>query len=356
MALTPLQSQLLHLAAAGAVIRASVDQLRHTYTSGFQGAHLDLPLFEEVRDMAGWYAWGFPDSFLLKRGHGVIAKDVLSGNFEALRKRVCEELKCDDPRCRETHAVTAELSAMTEEERLMMCDHNQKLYLGVVIGYIRCTLARGMRRKNDYEIASAHLEHPSFAALPKEVRSRIELENCEYWKDGMMNGAQAKIDAAQIGDHAYFWQLANSAIGAGVPVDPVDIDPEFLPRELYPSDEVVAGKKQNALLHLALVVGYTRLLLKRAQGIEQRDELALAQAHLEMTAFRELSDDSRRIVTSEILSISTARGTIHETLARKDVAAGDYSTCWKEANKQLFGREPSHPMVVFRQIDPSWLL
>ncbi|MFA5854381.1 MAG: hypothetical protein WC866_04855 [Patescibacteria group bacterium] len=352
------QNRLLHLAAACGVVRQVVDHLRHGYTPDFHTAHLAAPVFDDVREYATWYASGFPRDVISKLGHAKVSKLVLAGDFDAVRVAVCANLHCEDSGCHEAHEMTTELRGLTEDERLELVDHNQKMYLAVTVGYIRCTLARVCDRRDDYECARGHLEHPVFAALPKPVLSRIELEICEYWKDGMLNGARTMMDAALSRDHNFFWSMANRAVGCGVPVEPMPINPELLPEDLFPAPEIIMKKKENVLLHLALAVGYARLSRKSVEDVDTVMALTFAQAHLELEAFRDLSAALRKIVVDEIHMLAhDGNGTPDQGVELIEAAvAGKYGPCWKLANYRLHQREPSHRPVLAAAIDPAWLL
>ena len=361
------QDRLFHLAAACGVVRQVVDHLRHGYTPDFHTVHLALPVFDDVREYALWYASGFPRDVISKLGHAKVSKLVLDGDFAALRAAVCANLHCEDSGCHDAHEMTHELRGLTEDERLALVDHNQKMYLAVTVGYILCALAAGKAiasgRKSIPlgEIDDAtrtHLQRPVFAKLPEPVMSRIRLEIFEFVKDGLLNNGSMFINAAQIGNHAFFWSMANRAVGCGVPVEPMPISPELFPEVLFPAPEVIMKKKENALLHLALAVAYVRLCRKSMEDVDAATALAFALGHLEFETFRDLSESSRKIVADEIHMLAhDGNGTPDQGVTLiEEVVAGKYGMCWRLANERLHQREPSHRPVVGVPIDPAWLL
>ncbi len=197
-----------------------------------------------------------------------------------------------------------------------------------------------------------------FAKLPKPVMDWIEMEIFEFVKDGLLNNGMLFIDAAQIGNHAFFWAMTNRSVSAGMPIDPMPISPELLPEELFPAPEIIMKKKENALLHLAVAVAYARLCQKRAAGADTVTAVAFAKAHLELDAFSGLSAASRAVVTDELLKLSDDGNGTSDQGAQMIVAAvaGNYGPCWQLANKRLAAREPAYDKTVMKPIDPIWLL
>ena len=361
------QDRLFHLAAACGVVRQVVDHLRHGYTPDFHTAHLALPVFDDVREYALWYASGFPRDVISKLGHAKVSKLVLDGDFAALRAAVCADLRCSDTGCHDAHEMTHELRGLTEDERLALADANQKMYLAITVGYILCALAAGkaiasgrksvpLSEIND--ATQTHLQRPVFAKLPEPVMSRIKFEIFEFVKDGLLNNGYVYIDAAQIGDHVFFWNMANRAVGCGVPVEPMPINPELLPEDLFPAPEVIMKKKENALLHLALAVGYVRLCRKSVENVDSVTALAFAVAHLGSEPFNNLSETLRKIVADEIHMLAhDGSGTTDSGVGLIEaVIAERHGPCWSLANKRLKEREPSYRPVVGKAIDPAWLL
>jgi len=89
------------------------------------------------------------------------------------------------------------------------------LHLAVTVGYIRLTLAAGSGTHtfgSASRFAMGHLALPAFAAMTEAARGRAEFEIFEYAKDGLLNGADRKIAAAQSGDYAMFWDFADRAL------------------------------------------------------------------------------------------------------------------------------------------------
>lgn len=361
--MTPELRRLIHFATVAAVVRYTVAELRHSHDPAFRTAHLKRPEFDMVRDMVDWNVYGFTQSFCARyRAENV--KDILVDpqGIENIWKRVGKELDCSSEggacNCYALTGRRSEIIGLTEKEQVTLVDHNQKMYLAVTVGYIRCTLARISRREDDYECARGHLTQPSFATLPEEVRGRIDLEICEYWKDGMLNGAPVMVDAALSRNHNFFWSMANRSIGCGMPVEPTPISPELLPEDLFPAPEIIMKKKENALLHLALVVAYVRLCQKRAAGADAVTSVAFAKAHLEFPAFSGLSDASRTVVMDELLKLSDdGNGTSDQGAEMiKAAVAGNYGPCWRLANKRLAARTPPYDWTIMKPIDPNWLL
>lgn len=371
--MTPEQHRLIHFGTVASVVRFTVDELRLSYNPEFRTAHLQNPAFDEVRETLGWYAHSFTQDFCAKH-RAENFKDILrhgARGIENIWKRVGLAIDCPNRRgdcdCRAVTGQQSEILGLTADEQTALADTNAKMRLAITVGYILCALKAGKvleSKKGSIslgEISDAtqtHLQLPMFAKLPKSVMDWIKMEIFEFVKDGLLNSGVAFIDAAQIGDHAHFWEMSNVTIGAGMPIDPLPISPELLPEELFPAPEIIMTKKENALLHLALAVGYARLCQKRAVGADAVTSVAFAKAHLELPAFSGLSSTSRAVVADELLKLSDdGNGTSDQGAKLIEAAmAGNYLPCWRLANKQLAAREPSYAKTVTKRIEPHWLV
>lgn len=115
------------------------------------------------------------------------------------------------------------------------------------------------------------------------------------------------------------------------------------------------SKKDNALLHLAVVVGYARAGLSMARRDDTADAMKYAMKHLSLSDFAGLSQRSLEIAEIQIADILKDQCMLPEQGKGliADVIAHNYSQCWRWANTAL--RMMGYDRVDPVELKPEWL-
>ncbi len=116
------------------------------------------------------------------------------------------------------------------------------------------------------------------------------------------------------------------------------------------------SKKDNALLHLAVVVGYARACLSRAKRYDLADAVTYSYKHLDLSDFADLSQELRGAAEFEIFEL-LKDGCLLPNQGQDLVAAvlaHDYAECWNMANYALY-RARHYDRVNPVDLKPEWL-
>lgn len=115
------------------------------------------------------------------------------------------------------------------------------------------------------------------------------------------------------------------------------------------------SKKDNALLHLAVVVGYARACLSMIKRHDLADATMHSKKHLELSDFVGLSQELRAVAEFEIFELLKDGVSLpgHGLSLIAAVAARNYTECWKMANYALYTR--GYDRIDPVELKPVWL-